>query len=104
MIHLSDDSVGEKKFDLRIDGGDISVSPRAKKHTQQHKSGWAYVSLAGELGFDIALPMVGGIIIGIRVDEYFGTQPKATIGLFIFGLVIACTSLIRIVRDVTSKG
>lgn len=103
MTRKIEDIVEEKKFDLTLDGSEANVSPRAKKIVKKQSDGWKYVSLAGELGFDIALPMVVGGIIGMKVDEHWGTQPKATIGLFLIGLGIGCTSLIRIVRDVIRK-
>jgi len=104
MIQTPVDSIEEKTFNLRVDEGDTRLSPREKKTGNRGQTnGWKYVSLAGELGFDIALPMTGGLIIGIKLDEYWGSQPKATIGLFLLGLVISCTSLIRIVRDVARK-
>ena len=43
---------------------------------------WA---LAGELGFMIAIPVVVFVLLGIKVDTYFGTTP-----LFILvGMVVA---------------
>ncbi len=105
MEHLSEDDIGEKKFDLVVDSRDTLAHPRVKKTVEKRKtSGFKYFSLAGELGFDIALPMVGGLIIGTKLDARWGTQPKLTVGLFLFGLALSCASLIRIVRDVSHKG
>ncbi len=87
-----------------MDDGHTAVHPRVKKKVPKAKtSGMKYFSLAGELGFDIALPMVGGLIIGTKLDARWGTAPRWTVGLFVFGLALSCTSLIRIVRDVTRK-
>ncbi len=104
MSGAGDDTVEEKKFDLHLDDEDAIAHPRIKKDLPKRQtSGMKYFSLAGELGFDIALPMVLGLIIGTKLDARWGTQPKITIGLFIFGMVLSCTSLIRIVRDVSRK-
>lgn len=99
-----EDTIGEKQFDLHIDDGSTEAHPRTKKIQPKAKtSGLKYFSLAGQLGFDIALPMAAGLIIGTKLDERWGTQPKATIGLFLVGLGLSCASLIRIVQDVTRK-
>lgn len=99
-----DDTVEEKIFDLVVDEQNTSTNPRIKKVISKgSSSGMKYFSLAGQLGFDIALPMVGGLIIGNKLDARWGTQPRWTIGLFLFGLGLSCASLIRIVRDATRK-
>ncbi len=99
------DTVEEKKFDLIVDEHTTGAHPREKKDIPKSSTnGMKYFALAGELGFDIALPMVLGFIVGEKLDARWGTQPKATIGLFLAGLVLSCTSLIRIVRDVIRKG
>jgi F0F1-type ATP synthase assembly protein I len=100
----TDEQIAEKKFDIDMDGQATNVRPRVKKTVpKEHTSGLKYISLAGELGFDIALPMAAGLIIGVKLDAYWGTQPRMTIGLFVLGLVISCASLIRIVQDVNHK-
>lgn len=100
-----EDGVGEKQFDLELGPSGTNTHPReAKPRPKTTGGGWHYFSLASELGFDIALPMVLGLIVGTRVDQHFGTQPKATLGLLVVGLVISCASLIRIVRQVMRRG
>lgn len=98
--------VEEKQFDLVVDEGETKAHPRQKKQGagKGQGGGWKYLSLAGELGFDIAIPMVAGLVIGERLDKAWGTAPRMTLGLFVAGLILACASLIRIVRDVFRKG
>lgn len=99
-----DDQVLEKHFDLEVGEEHTHAHPRIKKSAQKKTtSGMKYLSLAGELGFDIAIPMVGGLILGTKLDQRWGTTPRWTVGLFVAGLVLSCASLIRIVRDVTRK-
>jgi len=98
------DGVGEKQFDLEIGEGKTLAHPRFRKQKSGRKGpDWKFFSLAGELGFDIALPMVLGLICGIQLDARFGTHPRATLILFVIGCVIAGTSLIRIVRDASKE-
>lgn len=97
--------VGEKQFDLILDKDSDVLHPRVRKPPKQAEKGrgWQFISLAGELGFDIALPMVMGLVGGRYLDARWGTHPRATLVLLGFGFVIACTSLIRIVRDAMKK-
>lgn len=94
-------------FDVILEDVETGVRPRKIKPAEKKKSavgsGWQYTSLAGEIGFDVAVPMVAGLIIGAKLDERWGTQPKATLLLFGLGLLFSCASLIRIVRDVLNK-
>ena len=102
---IASDDVSEKQFDIRLKPGETNIHPRIKKTVIRGQSdGWKYFSLAGELGFDIALPMALGLIVGTKLDARWGTSPKIAIGLFVFGLALSCASLIRIVKDVSRKG
>lgn len=95
-------------FDVVLEDVETGIRPRkskplGKKSTSGDGGGWQFASVAGQVGFDIALPMVLGLIGGVKLDEYWGTRPKATLILFGVGLFISCASLIRIVRDAVSK-
>lgn len=52
------------------------------------------------LGFAIALPLVGGALVGSYLDKKFGTTPKVTLVLIFLGLIIACFYLLKVIRDV----
>jgi len=103
--YRTQDEVCEKQFDLELAEDQTKTHPRAKKPVSAPKSKgvWNYFAMAGQLGFDIALPMVLGLIVGTKLDERWGTRPKATLALLAVGFVISCTSLIRIVRDASRK-
>ncbi|HLD25063.1 MAG TPA: AtpZ/AtpI family protein [Patescibacteria group bacterium] len=96
-----------ESYDVILEDVDGNIRPRKpkppEKNNKRGSSGWEYVSYAGAIGFDIALPMALGLIAGVKLDSWWGTSPKATLALFIAGVVISCTSLIRIVRD-ASRG
>ena len=97
----SDDS---GQYDVILEDVETGIRPRKLKPGEVKKSdrppvGWQFASVAGEVGFDIALPMVLGLVVGARLDQQWGTRPKLTLSLFFFGLLLSCASLIRIVRD-----
>lgn len=98
---------GDGQYDVILEDVDEPIRPRkiksGKTQNDQPGIGWQFASVAGQVGFDIALPMVLGLIGGVKLDEQWGTRPKATIVLFGIGLVMSCASLIRIVRDAARK-
>ena len=97
----------DEQFNVLLEDEEGFIRPRKRKESKvikQQGNGWQLAGVAGQIGFDVALPMVGGLIIGIKLDEVWGTQPKATLLLFCLGILLGCTSLIRIVRDAVRKG
>lgn len=96
----------EEEFDVILEDVETGIRPRKVKSVEKKKTrggGWEYAGIAGQIGFEIALPMVLGLVIGTKLDERWGTRPNVTLILFSLGLVLACTSLIRIVREVLGK-
>ncbi len=102
------DEPEDEQFDVVLDDVETGIRPRKLKPADTKKrqsgSGWQFASLAGQVGLEIAMPMVLGLIAGTKLDEHWGTRPKATLLLFSVGLILGCTSLIRIVRDGIGKG
>ncbi len=94
-------------YDVILEDVETGIRPRkakpADKKSSRGNDGWQFASVAGQVGLDIALPMVLGLVGGVKLDEHWGTRPKATLVLFGFGLLVSCASLIRIVRDAVAK-
>ncbi|MFH1838119.1 MAG: AtpZ/AtpI family protein [Candidatus Kuenenbacteria bacterium] len=60
---------------------------------------WSMLSLAWELGYLIALPLVLFALLGRFLDKYFHTSPW----LFLFGILLAIIISTRIVYKKTIK-
>jgi len=93
-------------YDVILEDIETGIRPRKTKISEKKTSGsggWEFVGMAGQVGFDIALPMALGLVAGVKLDERWGTKPQATLILFGLGLVLSCASLIRIVRDISRK-
>lgn len=100
------DSDNTEYYDVILEDEEGNIRPRKIKTLIPKKpqdGGWRYVGLAGQIGFDIALPMVVGLLAGVKLDAAWGTRPKATLLLFFIGLCLGCASLLRIVRGVSHK-
>lgn len=101
MESVNQNNQEEEHYDVILDDVETGIRPRKLKTDTKKKKvgmGWGAATAIGEIGFDIALPMALGLFVGTKLDEQWGTRPKATLILFGAGLVLGCTSLIRIVR------
>lgn len=63
--------------------------------TRRGRSLWVQVSRVGTLGWLIALPIVGGALLGHLIDRRFDTGLTFTLALLLLGLVIAGFTLWR---------
>ncbi len=101
------DTGEDEYYDVILDDVETGIRPRklkpADKKKKRGSSGWEYVGLAGQIGFDIALPMVLGLVVGTKLDEVWGTRPKVALVLFSLGVVFGCASLLRIVKETVGR-
>lgn len=78
--------------------------PRKKKEKKpDQKRAWYYLGFVGDIGFAIALPIAGGAIIGVQIDKFMLTYPKATLTLLTIGIVIAGMGFVQIIKEVSKK-
>lgn len=92
----------QEHYDVILEDVDEGIRPRmmnVPKGKRSQGGGWQHAALAGQIGFDVAVPMVVGLVAGTKLDALWGTHPKATLLLFFGGLFLGCASLIRIVRE-----
>ncbi|MFO7561486.1 MAG: AtpZ/AtpI family protein [Enhygromyxa sp.] len=57
--------------------------------TRRGRNLWVQVSRVGTLGWLIALPIVGGALLGHLLDRRLGTGLTFTLAMLLLGLVIA---------------
>ena len=50
------------------------------------------------LGWDLALPIVGGVLLGHFLDQRLGTSYTFTLGLLVLGVMIGYFNLSRLIR------
>ena len=64
---------------------------------------WETVSLATEFGFQIAIPISLGALLGVWLDAKFATQPKLTLSFLFLGLIFSFYSLVSVVKKFSKK-
>ncbi|MBE0698377.1 MAG: AtpZ/AtpI family protein [Anaerolineaceae bacterium] len=64
---------------------------------------WREAILATSLGWDLAVPIFGGTLIGYYLDRWLGTGHTFTLGLLFLGIIISYYNLWRFIRRVDRK-
>jgi predicted F0F1-ATPase subunit len=64
---------------------------------------WREALLATTLGWELALPIFGGVLIGYFLDRFLGTGHIFTLGLLFLGVVAGYYSLWRFIRRIDRK-
>ena len=64
---------------------------------------WREALLATTLGWELALPIFGGVLGGYFLDRWFGTGHVFTLGLLGLGVVTGYYSLYRHIQRIDKK-
>jgi predicted F0F1-ATPase subunit len=84
--------------------GDIRVSKEKRRVKRKVKwDTWFYVGFVGEIGYAIALPVVGGGLAGGYIDRQLSTYPKATLLLLFVGIVISFLGFVRTIQELLHR-
>lgn len=59
---------------------------------------WREALFAMTIGWDLAIPIVGGVIVGYFVDRWLGTRYIFTLGLLTLGVTISFYNLARLIQ------
>jgi len=64
---------------------------------------WREVALATTLGWDLAVPIFAGTLIGYYLDKWLQTRHIFTLGLLFLGIVISYYNLWRNIHRIDRK-
>ena len=64
---------------------------------------WREALPAITLGWDLAVPIFGGVLIGRLLDGWLATHPTFTIGLLVLGIGIGYYNIWRFIRRVEKR-
>jgi len=74
----------------------------AKRKAEEHRI-WRESLASISVGWELALPMFGGVILGQVIDRFIGTTYIFTIGLLLFGIVSGYYNLARAIQRIKSE-
>ncbi len=98
----------KERFDLIFEKSGIAARPKREKSrfSKGGSESWYYLGLVGQIGFSIAIPIAGGALLGSFIDRQWGTYPRATLGLLLFGVVISFVTFYQTIQTVlkSTKG
>ena len=55
------------------------------------------------IGWDLALPIVGGVLLGHFLDQWLGTGYTFTLGLLVLGVMIGYFNLSRLIHRLNQQ-
>lgn len=87
-----------KRKKLKLDGGRLVEIIEKKEEKKNGKVFPNYFGLAGELGFSISLPIVGGVLLGVFLDDKFNLSPKFTLSLLFLGVFLGIANMYFIIK------
>ncbi len=66
---------------------------------KQDKFSFYYsISLVGQIGWSVAVPLIVFILIGVFLDKQFGTKPALTLGGLVLGMIVSFYSLYQFLK------
>lgn len=95
-----------ESFNVVIDDDSgLTLSKRSDEARKKSnlKDTWFYLGFVGEIGFTIALPIVGGAFLGLYLDRAWLTYPSVTLLLLFTGIVLSFIAFIATIREVLTR-
>jgi hypothetical protein len=65
---------------------------------------WVTLSLVGQLGFQIAVPLVIFTIIGKKIDGWLGTLPLFLLLGIGFSMFVSGYQIYKLIKKISTKG
>ncbi|MCB0154426.1 MAG: AtpZ/AtpI family protein [Anaerolineae bacterium] len=64
---------------------------------------WRESLIALSLGWELALPIFAGVLLGQLLDQWLGTLPTFTLGLLTLGIGLGYYNLLRFIRRIDRR-
>ncbi len=74
----------------------MNPEPPSPKH-------WREALRLTTLGWELALPIFGGVLAGYSLDRWLGTRPTFTLGLLTLGLGASVYNLWRVIQRLDAQ-
>lgn len=91
----------EKKIDRWIT--EVDKSLREKKDQKTRRETARILSLAGNIGFSMSVPLVGGAILGSFLDKRFQTGPRLTLFFLFLGFIIGGYTIYTVLKELDNE-
>lgn len=98
--------ITKRQIYLRLNEGkleEINKYSSSKENEANKRRFVKSISLVSEMGFMIALPLLGGVVLGKVLDDKFLSYPKLTLSFLILGMIFSFTNLYFLLKEYTEK-
>lgn len=92
----------KKEKILKLDDRIALISKKKEENKEEEIERRKFLSglnFATQLGFVIAIPIVGGALLGSYLDQKLGTTPKCTLSLIFLGIIFAFYYIFRMIKE-----
>lgn len=86
-----------KRKRLKLDGWKTQVVD--EDSDKRKGSLTSNLSVGTEIGFSVATPVVGGVLLGVFLDKKFNLAPKLTLSFLFLGVIIGFINIFKIVNE-----
>lgn len=92
-----------KRKRLKLDGGIENIELVEEEPKKKHISEQIKPAIGTEIGFSVVVPTVGGVLLGVYLDNKLNTAPKLTLSFLFLGVIIGFVNIFRIINDNVKK-
>ena len=95
----------KEQYSLQLDedSGEMVKIKEDRPERGNRYNNLSFIGYAGEIGYAIVLPILGGTFIGSFIDGRMGTHPKATVIFILFGCIVSVLGLVKTVNDIIKR-
>ncbi len=93
-----------EQYDITLTKG-IRGATKRKKKTSPRPQGfvWYYLGIAGQIGYTIAVPIAGGVIVGSWIDSKRASAPVGTLVGLGIGVGVAVIGFVKVLQESVNK-
>lgn len=102
-MNTEEGSQDKARFELIVDRTSTSLRKISQRKKKSSAPFLLYVGFAADLGFVVALPIVGGALLGRFFDSLWQTDGKATLNGIFIGIAISLIGFVHTVMDIMKR-
>lgn len=100
LVHpVRDNNRVKERMVVGDEGYSIHILEKPEK-VKRTRNGLYYLGYIGQIGFVIAIPIAGGIILGSYLDTKWNMYPKMTLSLLMFGIFVSIVNFYHTIQEI----
>lgn len=94
--------ITKRQIYLRLNEGKLEETKKNQRPDESDESKRRFIKsigLVSEMGFMIALPLLGGVVLGTVLDDKLSSYPKLTLSFLVLGMVFSFSNLYVLLKE-----